>query len=130
MTVTGQTGQAWPVWPNGWVSIYELSGSGFESSCSHLNFRFHVCFEQGVHIHIQATIECGFTLKRIRGMARTYSWNNACFIYAICANFAGGIFMHIRSCHNTFNQVDKLGMFELVNPNTRTPCPMDFQNVW
>ena len=26
----------WPVWPNGWVFVYELSGSGFES-CSHLN---------------------------------------------------------------------------------------------
>ena len=36
------------VWPNGWVFVYELSGSGFESSCSHLNFRFCVCFEQGV----------------------------------------------------------------------------------
>ena len=23
------------VWPNGWVSVYELNGSGFESSCSH-----------------------------------------------------------------------------------------------
>ena len=28
--------------------VYELSGSGFESSCSHLNFRFRSCFEQGV----------------------------------------------------------------------------------
>ena len=27
-----------PVWPNGWVFVYEVSGSGFESSCSHLNF--------------------------------------------------------------------------------------------
>ena len=26
----------WPVWPNGLVFVYELSGSGFESSCSHL----------------------------------------------------------------------------------------------
>ena len=25
-----------------------LSGCEFESSCSHLNFRFHACFEQGV----------------------------------------------------------------------------------
>ena len=28
--------------------VYELSGCGFESSCSHLNFRFRACFEQGV----------------------------------------------------------------------------------
>ena len=132
--------------------IYELSGCGFESSCSHLNFRFRTCFEQGVPWHsgkykvwihsetrtwhdkniqfhqyfrkpdkdacvftvafpsipkkttnqfreflrkmlpwnlapannldwkytakgldIQATIECGFTLKRIRNMTRTYN---------------------------------------------------------
>ena len=31
--------------------VYELSGSGFESSCSHLNFRFRACFEQGVSWH-------------------------------------------------------------------------------
>ena len=36
---------------NGWVFVYELSGCGFESSCSHLNFRFRGCFEQGVPWH-------------------------------------------------------------------------------
>ena len=36
---------------NGWVFVYELSGSGFESSCSHLNFRFRNCFEEGVPWH-------------------------------------------------------------------------------
>ena len=34
-----------------WVFVYELSGCGFESSCSHLNFRFRACFEQGVPWH-------------------------------------------------------------------------------
>ena len=38
----------WSVWPNGWVFVYELRGSGFESSCNRLNFRFCACFEQGV----------------------------------------------------------------------------------
>ena len=41
-----------PVWLNGWVFVYELSGSAFESSCSHLNFRFCACFEQGVPWHL------------------------------------------------------------------------------
>ena len=27
-----------PNWPNGWVLVYELSGCGFESSCSHKRF--------------------------------------------------------------------------------------------
>ena len=36
---------------NDWVFIYELSGCGFESSYSHLNFRFRTCFEQGVPWH-------------------------------------------------------------------------------
>ena len=40
-----------PVWLNSWVFVYELSGCGFESSCSHLNFRFRACFEQGVPWH-------------------------------------------------------------------------------
>ena len=34
--------------PNGWVFVSELNGSGFESSCSRLNFWFRACFEQGV----------------------------------------------------------------------------------
>ena len=38
----------WPVWLNGWVFVYEVSGSGFKSRCSHLNFKFRACFEQGV----------------------------------------------------------------------------------
>ena len=31
--------------------VYELSGYGFESSCSHLNFRFRACFEKGVPLY-------------------------------------------------------------------------------
>ena len=41
----------WPVWPNGWLFVYELSGCGFESRCSHLMFRYGACFEQGVPWH-------------------------------------------------------------------------------
>ena len=41
----------WSVLPNGWVFVYELSGCGLESCCSHLNFRYRTCFEQGVPWH-------------------------------------------------------------------------------
>ena len=27
----------WPVWLNGWLFVYQLSGCGFESRCCHLN---------------------------------------------------------------------------------------------
>ena len=37
-----------PVLLNGVVFVYELNGSEFESSCSHLIFRFSPCFEQEV----------------------------------------------------------------------------------
>ena len=40
-----------PVWLNGWVFVYELSGCGFESRCGHLDFRYPACFEQGVTWH-------------------------------------------------------------------------------
>ena len=46
-------------------------GCGFESRCSHLNFRYHFCFEQIV-LDIQATIKCRLTLKRVRDII-TYS---------------------------------------------------------
>ena len=36
------------VWLNGLVFVYERSGCSFESSCSHLNFRYRACFEQKV----------------------------------------------------------------------------------
>ena len=38
----------WPVWLNGCVFTYELSGCGFESCYCHWNFRYHACFKQGV----------------------------------------------------------------------------------
>ena len=41
----------WPVWLNGWMFAYELSGYEFESSCSHLNFKFCAYFEQEVPSH-------------------------------------------------------------------------------
>ena len=53
-------------------SLYELSGSGFESSCSHLTSDFAPASSKGF-FDIQATIECGFTLKRVRDMIRRYS---------------------------------------------------------
>ena len=40
-----------PVWLNGRVFVYELSGCGFESHCCHFNFRYGVCFEQGAPWH-------------------------------------------------------------------------------
>ena len=42
-----QSSIIWPVCRNGWVFIYELTRFGFEFSCSHLNFTFRACFEQG-----------------------------------------------------------------------------------
>ena len=38
----------WWAWPNSWVCVYQLSGSGFDFSWNHLNFRLRACFEQGV----------------------------------------------------------------------------------
>ena len=62
----------WLVWRNGWVFVYELSGCGFESSSSHLFFKFCTYFEPEVP-DIQATRDCESTLNRIRDMIRTYS---------------------------------------------------------
>ena len=58
-----------------WVFVYDISGCGFEFRCSHLNFRYRACFEHRVP-YIQATIECGFTLKRVRDKIRTNSQTN------------------------------------------------------
>ena len=34
--------------PNDWVFVQKLTGSWFESSCSHITFRFCACYEEGV----------------------------------------------------------------------------------
>ena len=60
------------IWPNGWVFIYELGGCAFESHFSHLSFRFRTCFCKEFFT-IQATIECGFILKCVHEMIKTYS---------------------------------------------------------
>ena len=39
---SGHSSIIWSAWPNDWVFVYELSGSGFESSCSERN----VCKEK------------------------------------------------------------------------------------
>ena len=41
----------WQFWRNGWLFLYELSFCGVEFSCSHLKFKFHACFKQGVPWH-------------------------------------------------------------------------------
>ena len=51
---------------------------------SHLNFRFHARFEQGVPWHsgnYRVIIECGFTLKRVRDMIKTYSQTESWWPY-------------------------------------------------
>ena len=52
------------------VFVYELSGCGFESSCSHLNFRFRTSFEQGVPWN------SGNSRVWIHSKARTWSDEN------------------------------------------------------
>ena len=59
-----------PVWPNGWVFFYELSGSGFETSCSHFSFRFGACFEQEIPWHSDIYI------VRIHSETRTWHGKN------------------------------------------------------
>ena len=39
------------IYPNVWVFVYELNGCGFESRCSHINFRYPAFFEQGLPWH-------------------------------------------------------------------------------
>ena len=41
-----------PCWPNGGMFIYELSSSGFQSSCSHWTFRLWAYFGQVVPWHL------------------------------------------------------------------------------
>ena len=61
--------------PISWVFVYEPRSCVFESSCSHLTSYFAPVASKDF-LDIQATIECGFTLKRVRDIIRTYSQCN------------------------------------------------------
>ena len=54
------------------IFVDQLCGFGFEYRCSHLIFRYCACSSQEF-LDIHATIVCGFTLKRVHDMTRTYS---------------------------------------------------------
>ena len=41
----------WPVWLNGWMFMYKLSGCGFKLRCYHSDFRYGAWFEQEVPWH-------------------------------------------------------------------------------
>ena len=78
---------------NGWVFVYKLSGSEFESSCSHKNFNFAPASSKEFH-DIDATAKCGFTLKCLHDMTRKYSQmprtdkysKHSSVIWPVCAN--------------------------------------------
>ena len=54
------------IWPNGRVFVYKLSSSGFDSSDFEPVLRKEF-------LRIQATIDCGFSLKSVHDITRTYS---------------------------------------------------------
>ena len=60
----------WSVWLNCWMFVYELSGCGFQSRCCHLTSDMASALSKEF-LDIHPTIECGFTLKRVRDMIIT-----------------------------------------------------------
>ena len=61
-----------PVWLNEWVFVYQLNVFG--SSPVEVTLTSDMApLLRKKYLDIQATIECGFTMKRLRNMKRTYS---------------------------------------------------------
>ena len=56
----------WPVWLNGSVFVYKLSGCRFESRYCHSKTSDIAPVSSKELLDIQATRECRFTLKRVR----------------------------------------------------------------
>ena len=81
------------------MCIYELSGSGFESICYHLNFRFRACFEQGVPWH-SGNYRVWFILSKVSsaqpltlpknkllGLGILKGFDHTCLVTYICSTF-------------------------------------------
>ena len=78
----------WSVWPNGWVFVYELSGSGFESSCSHLIIFLAKLWDQTSFQYSHGPLQ-GLTSSK-QDCLPTYvvdqglSWDSQIFPWTIC----------------------------------------------
>ena len=83
----------WTVWLNGWVFVYELSGSGFESRCSYLNFKYRAFFEQGVpwsvwhdkNTQLQLTVYFSIFTKKKKKFKIFSQWKLK-FVCVLCHN--------------------------------------------
>ena len=60
---------------NGWVFVYELIDSGFESRCCHLKREIWRQLRAGSSLTFRQTREFEFTLKLVRDMLVRYSFN-------------------------------------------------------
>ena len=97
-----------PVWLNGWVFVYELSGCGFKSRCCHLNFRYHACLKQGVQMH--RTDNCSQYSSIIwpvwlNGWVLVYELSGCGFECCCCPKCV----RYDKNSHNTFSLKRQLG---------------------
>ena len=83
----------WPVWPNGWVFVYELNDSGFESSfrgffisdcCSQIWTRICVTFEDHCFINMEL-IEICITQRNSESLNNLF-WPSAFIGAGSCQN--------------------------------------------
>ena len=125
----------WPVWPNGWVFVYQLSGCEIEPSCSHLNFRFRACFDQGVpwysgNYRVWIHSEC------LRDMIKTYSQmhrtdkcsQHSSIIWAVWPN--GWLFIYELSSCGFESSCSRLNFRFRASFNQRVPWNSDNYRVW
>ena len=64
----------WPVWLNGWVFVYELSGCGFKSSCSHYRYLLHCCRNKQTPEWTLHSTPWYCNPKRLIHQQLTYNW--------------------------------------------------------
>ena len=62
----------WPVWLNGWVFVYKLSGCEFDSTAVTYTSDIAPALSKS-SLTFRETIECRFTLKLVCDMMITYS---------------------------------------------------------
>ena len=83
----------WSVWLNGWVFVYKLSASGFESHCIYLTADI-VPVSSMEYLDIQATTECRFTLKFVCDII-THSYVSClCIIYLVYITFIHLVYIY------------------------------------
>ena len=86
-----------PVWLNGWVFVYELSGYRFEITLLSIKLQIWGLLQASGPLTFRKATECGFTLKLVRDMIIRYSQMHRADKFSQHSSIIWPVWLSVRS---------------------------------